>query len=140
MKVTDSKDICLLTGGNGVKIAYFVLSLLRFLLGFGTLSSGGELSDYLMEVQVPIRTQDDCNENYGNSITNSMVCAGEKGKDSCQGDSGGPLVCKGNNGHFYLEGVVSWGRGCALEKYYGVYARVRYLMQWINSKMESEKE
>merc|ERR1711993_222956 len=37
--------------------------------GWGTTSSGGSTS-----------------------ITDGMICAGEKGKDSCQGDSGGPMV------------------------------------------------
>ena len=98
------------------------------------MSFGGASSDSLREVYVPIQTQNDCKEKYGKLITNSMVCASEKGKDACQGDSGGPLVCEENDGHFYLEGVVSWGKNCA-EEHYGVHARVRYLMNWINRNM-----
>ena len=105
-------------------------------LGFGTLSSGGSLAKKLMQVEVPIVSQASCKEAYRSLIHDSMVCAGlrEGGKDSCQGDSGGPLVCE-SNGKFFLEGVVSWGSGCASPGKYGVYARVRYLRQWIDDTM-----
>ena len=120
----------------------FVLLLLSFFFpnaffqGYGTLSSGGSLASKLMQVQVPIVSKSKCRRAYGSSIHDSMVCAGldRGGKDSCQGDSGGPMVCE-DNGKFYLEGVVSWGSGCASPGKYGVYARVRYLRQWVDSTM-----
>lgn len=37
-------------------------------------------------------------------IFNSMICAGQLGRDSCNGDSGGPLVSGGRQ-----IGLVSWG-------------------------------
>ena len=55
-----------------------------------------------------------------------MLCAGEEGKDSCKGDSGGPLTCDG-----YHCGVVSWGYGCALAAYPGVYTQTSYFVDWI---------
>ena len=104
--------------------------------GFGRLSSGGSSPNRLMQVSVPIVSESKCKRAYGSSIHASMVCAGldRGGKDSCQGDSGGPMVCE-YNGKFFLEGVVSWGSGCAKPGYYGVYSRVRYLRQWIDSTM-----
>lgn len=71
-------------------------------------------------------------------ITNNMLCAGyiDGTKDSCQGDSGGPLVCRHHDSttgasQWYLKGVVSFGYGCALEGYYGVYTKVENFKQWI---------
>lgn len=92
----------------------------------------------LMQVSVPVVSEASCRQAYGSSIHDSMVCAGlkEGGKDSCQGDSGGPMVCE-QNGKFFLEGVVSWGVGCASPGKYGVYSNVRYLKQWIDSTMNS---
>ena len=106
-------------------------------LGFGRLSSDGPKPDVLMQVSVPIVSQYKCTKAYGSSrIHDSMICAGldRGGKDSCQGDSGGPLVCE-SNGKFFLEGVVSWGSGCARPERYGVYARVRYVRKWIDDNM-----
>jgi len=63
-------------------------------------------------------------------VDDSMLCAAQPdgGMDSCQGDSGGPLVVGGK-----LAGIVSWGYGCALTGYPGVYANVSYLRQWIDN-------
>ena len=68
-----------------------------------------------------------CRLAYGQHIIeDSMICAGEEGKDSCQGDSGGPLVCDGKHC-----GIVSWGYGCALADYPGVYTQTSYFAEWI---------
>jgi len=96
--------------------------------GWGTTSSGGSLSKNLKAVTVPYVSDDDCSDSYGSSsiFGDVMICAGEEGKDSCQGDSGGPMTF--NDVHV---GIVSWGRGCALAGYPGVYAQTDAFLSWI---------
>lgn len=91
----------------------------------------------LKQVEVPIIDRPTCNlpASYGGSVTAAMICAGfmAGGYDSCQGDSGGPLVAPnaGNGGAWTLQGIVSWGSGCADRNKPGVYTNVPYLRQWI---------
>ncbi|KAF5276940.1 hypothetical protein FQA39_LY18534 [Lamprigera yunnana] len=96
--------------------------------GWGALSSGGGSPSVLYAVDVQEFTYSACNSAYG-SITDRMICFGAPGKDSCQGDSGGPLVDVTNKEQI---GIVSWGRGCALPRYPGVYSNVYLLKSWIN--------
>ncbi|XP_078511796.1 trypsin-like [Lissotriton helveticus] len=101
--------------------------------GWGnTLSSGSNYPDLLQCVNAPILTDKQCRDAYPGEITDNMICVGylEGGKDSCQGDSGGPVVCNGE-----LQGVVSWGYGCAQRNYPGVYAKVCNYNQWIEETM-----
>uniref|UniRef100_A0A3B3I579 Peptidase S1 domain-containing protein n=1 Tax=Oryzias latipes TaxID=8090 RepID=A0A3B3I579_ORYLA len=109
--------------------------------GWGNIGSGVSLPapQTLQEVQVPIVGNRRCKCSYS-SITDNMVCAGllEGGKDSCQGDSGGPLVIKQNN-RWIQAGVVSFGRGCALPNFPGVYTRVSQYQTWINTQIISNQ-
>ena len=101
--------------------------------GWGTTSEGGSLARVLMKVEVPVVSDEDCRDAYGQSdITDSMICAGlpEGGKDACQGDSGGPLTCG-----LYLDGIASWGYGCAEPGFPGVYTQTSYFVEWINGHM-----
>ena len=91
--------------------------------------------DVLMKVDVPIVADRTCKIEYPFSIAESMLCAGEPGKDSCQGDSGGPMVCYNADGSVYLGGVVSWGIGCGGLFHPGVYTEVSYFVDWIANNM-----
>ncbi|XP_028837466.1 trypsin-2-like [Denticeps clupeoides] len=100
--------------------------------GWGNTMSSTADSDKLQCLEIPIISDRDCNNSYPGMITNSMFCAGylEGGKDSCQGDSGGPVVCNGQ-----LQGIVSWGYGCAQKDNPGVYAKVCIFTSWITQTM-----
>ena len=104
--------------------------------GWGRLSAGGSSPDILQQVPVPIVGQDRCRRSYPGRIDHTMICAGvdQGGIDACQGDSGGPMVCD-SGGKFHLQGVVSWGIGCADPNQYGVYSHVKYFMKWIKAEM-----
>lgn len=91
-------------------------------LGWGDTEEGGQSSNVLMKVDVPITGEKICSWTYPSAYEDhAMVCAGypEGGKDACQGDSGGPMVVDGT-----LVGIVSWGKGCARRGIPGVYTRV----------------
>mmetsp|Transcript_41989 Transcript_41989/g.100922 ORF Transcript_41989/g.100922 Transcript_41989/m.100922 type:complete len:710 (-) Transcript_41989:1089-3218(-) len=108
-------------------------------LGIGTLAEGEGFPTALQHVDVQTIDDDVCTTNYRNRgavvLTDVMFCAGvpEGGKDSCQGDSGGPIVKIADDGTHTQVGVTSWGIGCALEGYPGVYADLSVGMDWIES-------
>jgi len=101
--------------------------------GWGTTRQGAStLPNVLQAVTKPIVSNQQCNVAYRGRVTEAMLCAGipQGGRDSCQGDSGGPLVVNGA-----LFGVVSWGRGCGLPNFPGVYARVSVFTTWIQNNV-----
>ncbi|XP_013387356.1 transmembrane protease serine 5 [Lingula anatina] len=106
--------------------------------GWGKTNTASRLpSDVLMQVTVKYITAKTCrkiSQYPAGEITDNMVCAKDTGKDSCQGDSGGPLACPYTvNGKTIWKqlGIVSFGRGCALPQYPGVYTDVNKLSRWI---------
>ena len=107
--------------------------------GWGYLKERGEQPEKLQVVQVPIMSNETCVGYYRNELHESMLCAGLPGggKDSCEGDSGGPMVCKDSDGRYNVHGVTSWGYGCARPGRPGVYARVSFLIKWIEDKMKN---
>ncbi|KAL1506476.1 hypothetical protein ABEB36_005836 [Hypothenemus hampei] len=68
-------------------------------------------------------------------ISESQLCAGgEKLKDSCNGDSGGPLMIF-NGTHYFASGLVSYGIGCGMKDWPGVYTSIPHYLNWIKIQM-----
>ncbi|KAI5615090.1 plasminogen precursor [Silurus asotus] len=110
-----------------------------YVTGWGeTQGTGGE--GILKETGFPVIENKVCNRPayLNNRVKDHEMCAGniEGGTDSCQGDSGGPLVCFAQNS-FILQGVTSWGLGCANAMKPGVYARVSKFIDWIEKETKS---
>lgn len=112
--------------------------------GWGRLNEGGTLPTILQEVRVPIVSNDKCKDMFLNAgrpeyIPDIFLCAGyeEGGRDSCQGDSGGPLQVRGDDGKWFLAGIISWGIGCAEQNLPGVCTRISRFKLWIQSTMNS---
>merc|ERR1712228_516183 len=103
------------------------------IMGWGTTSSGGRLSDVLLEAETDYVTNEQCNSDYSGQISDYMMCAARSNIDSCQGDSGGPMIVKGTPN--VQVGIVSWGYGCADPDYPGVYSRVSEKIDWINEQI-----
>jgi secreted trypsin-like serine protease len=68
-------------------------------------------------------------------ITSNMFCAGtaDFSRDTCQGDSGGPLVVFDTDQTPLLGGITSWGEGCAIANFPGVYTRLSMYKAWIDT-------
>ena len=98
--------------------------------------AGATPSDSPMEVDVPVLNGDQCRSVYGSFDDALQMCAAELGggADACQGDSGGPLFSIAEDGSFRLEGLVSYGTGCAQPGQPGVYTRVAAFRDWIAAK------
>ncbi|XP_020612540.1 MAM and LDL-receptor class A domain-containing protein 1-like [Orbicella faveolata] len=109
-----------------------------WITGWGRLASGGATPNILQQAQVPIVNRTRCDKAYPGKIHDSMICAGldQGGIDTCQGDSGGPMVCE-TGGKFYLQGATSWGYGCAQPGKFGVYAKVKNLLPWLNKEVSN---
>jgi trypsin len=63
-----------------------------------------------------------------------QVCAAALLRDSCHGDSGGPLLARSGS-RFVQVGIVSYGLGCAVPGFPGVYTEVgaKPVRRWIRT-------
>ncbi|AXK82916.1 serine protease [Pseudolabrys taiwanensis] len=100
--------------------------------GSASFSVGSPISGNLLLAIVPVVGNAKCNEAYGGAVTDKMFCGGLGAADSCQGDSGGPAFIYDERGVPTLVGIVSWGAGCTLRRYPGVYVNVTKYRDWIN--------
>ena len=103
--------------------------------GWGATQEGGlPVRDLRYIDDLPFVPTSVCNRPvaYDGKITDNMICAGKRLKDSCQGDSGGPLAARTKTSP-QLAGIVSWGEGCGRPEKVGVYTRVAKYVDWVNS-------
>uniref|UniRef100_UPI0037E99BB9 uncharacterized protein n=1 Tax=Semicossyphus pulcher TaxID=241346 RepID=UPI0037E99BB9 len=108
--------------------------------GWGRQKQFGLPASILQRLVLPRVPLQECRLHTQLNITRNMLCAGFKsgGRDACEGDSGGPLVTRYKK-TWFLTGVVSWGKGCANENLYGVYAKVSNFLGWIEDTMSTER-
>ena len=105
-------------------------------LGWGKTTSL-TVDTLLRKVELPIVDLQECADSYspfGININPNMLCAGFElgGYDACSGDSGGPLVVPHESGRGWKQvGIVSFGIGCALPDYFGVYTRISRYTEFI---------
>ncbi|XP_053206902.1 clotting factor G beta subunit-like [Panonychus citri] len=120
--------------------------------GWGRLSYHGRSSHKLRSARLEIVPNQQCNQSYVNlnsssipeGIKSDQLCAGtsEGERDSCQGDSGGPLTMRApsedefNLDVHYQIGLISFGRGCAVKEYPGVYTRITDYVPWIDKQLK----
>ena len=114
-------------------------------MGWGLTDASDQesLSNRLLEVSVNALTNGACEnskspqflfDSYQGQIFDDMLCAIDDGQDSCQGDSGGPLILPGIDASDDVQiAVVSWGYGCAIQGFPGVYSRTSFDYGWIKN-------
>lgn len=94
--------------------------------GWGTEFFGSPvIPSRLKSVDVEAVADEDCTTNETQGFAaDSEICAETIGGDSCQGDSGGPLFGTLADGRRVQVGIVSYGLGCAVPMFPGVYGEV----------------
>lgn len=101
----------------------------------------GQNSNVKEKLGIPIFNKNDCVNKYsrlGASISNKQICAGGIfAADTCRGDSGGPLMKKRPDGIWESVAVVSFGHGCGMDGWPGVYTSVAHYLDWILDTMRS---
>ncbi|KAG8233806.1 hypothetical protein J437_LFUL008026 [Ladona fulva] len=104
--------------------------------GWGKPSDGASgISPDLRFVSMPVMTNQECAQTYGDVITPSKICTDTQGgRSSCNGDSGGPLVLTGSDGVMIEVGIVSFGAAAGCEQGYpAAFTRVTSFLEWIET-------
>lgn len=156
-------DIGLLRLDRGVKFNNFVrpaclwpkdeieMRAKTIATGWGVTKFGSkQKTDDLQKVSLSLFSFDECRRLYGKhkkiplGILKSQLCAGSRtGKqDTCQGDSGGPIqiMAQGNSCVYYVIGITSFGKSCAVSNAPGVYTKVSYYLNWIERVVWPEEK
>ena len=118
---TSSPAIALPAVGNDT---YEAAGTVVRVTGWGdqTNTLGLTATNQLRYVDLKVITDGQCGQTNFGFHGPTGVCAEELAKDSCQGDSGGPLFWNGSPR--VQIGIVSYGTGCGLPKFPGVYSEV----------------
>uniref|UniRef100_A0A8C1X9Z1 Peptidase S1 domain-containing protein n=1 Tax=Cyprinus carpio TaxID=7962 RepID=A0A8C1X9Z1_CYPCA len=99
--------------------------------GWGLLETNGKRSDHLMETDVKVMNNMECERKWGKNYfsTSQMMCVHGDG-GSCNEDGGGPLVCKDT-----AVGVTSFGdpKICNSRERPVVYIKISPYIPWICS-------
>jgi secreted trypsin-like serine protease len=101
--------------------------------GDQTNTLGLTATNQLRYVDLKVVSDSECGQTNFGFHAPTGVCAAELVKDSCQGDSGGPLFW---NGASRIQiGIVSYGTGCGLPAFPGVYSEVNNpdIRSWITT-------
>ncbi|CAF0959135.1 unnamed protein product [Adineta ricciae] len=102
-------------------------------IGWGRLWQNGPESLTLQQVilKAIAAKQSSCSPLVTDS--SKQLCAGVENsrKDTCQGDSGGPLMLFTASQQWVIVGLTSFGYGCAIPQYSGVYTRISAYVDWI---------
>ncbi|XP_018563884.1 serine protease 7-like isoform X1 [Anoplophora glabripennis] len=125
------QPICLVDDDNETPVSYF-------LSGWGR-TENNSYSKVKLFVQISAFNKTKCVEKYSSSnikLKDTQICAGgEDQKDSCSGDSGGPLMISSDDQTWYAAGIVSFGMGCGMKGWPGVYTNIAKFLPWLKSEM-----
>jgi trypsin len=102
--------------------------------GDQTNTMGLTSTNQLRTVDLQVVSDSECGQTNFGLDAPTTVCAAALLKDSCQGDSGGPLFATVAGRRVQI-GIVSYGTGCGLPKFPGVYSEVNnaQIRGWITS-------
>ena len=128
---TTSPAITVATAAHDV---YEVPNTVLRVIGWGdqTNTLGLTATPQLRQVDVKVVSDGQCGLTNIGFHAPTGVCAADIAKDSCQGDSGGPMF---HNDSRVLIGLVSYGTGCGVPGFAGVYSEVNNpsIRSWISS-------
>ncbi|KAL2091023.1 hypothetical protein ACEWY4_013286 [Coilia grayii] len=109
-----------------------------YLTGWGLTETGGQISNVLKQALLPVVGHETCSSDswWGNTVQDTMVCAGGGVDSGCNGDSGGPLNCK-VEGKYVIHGIASFvsSSGCNTLQKPTVFTRVSAYIAWMEEIM-----